>query len=393
MTTQSTTTTMIETMCKDLSNLGGVCKEYLPGTVAWNDGMRGLDEFGTLSCWGSNITDARIEAEDGEFMPYLKPENMNEKLGVTTADKISFVTKDGSNKTAQEVLENMKEYIMYVGYKNVDTKVATPEKLVVRVQSTFVPIKAGSKRKLVPAHYSYQTMDPNDPCNIILTGTPQGIFVHNDSVGVNKLYAHTIDEDSSVNNHWFEASPTDHSVGSIQIEKETPSGKAKPMNLGFEKMGATCNTFLVMSFQRDQIPKARLRGGGLSYDDDGGGPVYRSLGNDDYGVTSAARLSIDEKVVGKRQRTEFDAIRKSGTPIVLTILKYYAVESTSNFKVQPSDLAMAIGDMENIYKMCDVSGRLSDLPIMLKKLDKETMQVIKEKIATDPVKDPYSFTK
>ena len=386
------TTTMTTDLDNTLKNLGGICKNYMAGTVAWNDNKRSANN-GKITSFGSDITDARIVSKNGKHMPFVKPHNLTDKLGVTTAEKINFVRKDGTSTTAQEILENLSEYSKYVGYKNVDAKVTKQQPVVVRVQCTFVPISDGETcHKIAPGHYSYQTMDPSDPCNCIITGTSQGIFVHNDDVGINNLYAHTINDDGSVNNHWFEACPTDHSVGGIQVEDEynIDQKKAKVMNIGFEKMGKSCNTFLVMSFQREKRPFTfNLRGENCFCDD---GPVYRS-----FGTSSAARMSIDEDVVGLRKATELDMFRLDDAPIVLTILKYYAVKApkgSNAVTVDPTDVALAVGDMENIYKMCDSTGLISELPVMMEQLTRKTVDEIMKKVVSDPpiLENLYTFT-
>ena len=379
-----------------LNSLGGVCNDYMAGTVAWNDGTRGLELNGDISCWGSNVTDARIVSEDNRHMSYIKPKNKNEKIGVTTLKNINFFCKDGNSITGQKLFENINEHTKYAGFKNIMPNIEDDQKIVVRLQSTFIPLGYGQKsRKVVPAHYSYQTNSSEDPCNVIITGTSQGIFVNCDDTGINKLYAHTVEKDGTVNNHWFEACPTKHSVGGVQIENESDANdkKTKAKNLGFANMGNRCNTFLVISFQRKQnkdncnsyIPSP---------------PVYRSLCKDNYntfGISSAARMSIDECIVGTKELYEIDAVRVANTPIVLTILNYYVIESKKEgqqkVSIEPTDVAMAVGDMENIYKMCDMTGTLSQLPIMLKNIDSETMEGIKHKLNNDPPvkQDPYMF--
>lgn len=386
-------TTMISGMQTDIHKLGGVCKEYKPGQVAWNDGKRA--KIGnSMSCWGSNITDTRVESEDGEFLPFLKPDNLVEKLGVTKASKINFTKKDGTSVTALDILKNAKDYIGYCGFKGIDTKVTEDHPVCVRVQATFVPVKKGTKRKIVPSHYSYQTVENDDPCNVIITGTPDGIFGQPDRTGVNKLYGHSIN-DGIVNTHWFEVEPTKFGVGVVQTDSDRESSKP-PVSLGFDEMGKTCNTFLVMSFQREQAPKPVTRSAGLSDFGFGyGGGVYRSLGSD-YGTTTAARLGMADEIAGTYEQTSADVVRKENTPIMLTIHKYYTTEyEGSNYKIQPSDIAMAIGDMENIYKMCNDSGTIDKLGIMCEEMTPEIMEGIQTKKKVDPVfkQDPYTFSK
>ncbi len=392
MTENQTEATMIRSIKNSISILGGVCLKYVPGQVAWNDGKRAFYNENVTSL-STSMTDTRVESEDGSFLPFLKPDNLNETLGVTDAKNIMFTKSDGTVVTAQDILNNVKDYIGYNGYTDVDTKVKENEKLVVRVQSTFVPVREGEKKKIVPSHYSYQTFDNNDPCNVIITGTPTGIYGHCDGTGANKLYGHTLDGET-INNHFFEAETTNFGVGMQQIENECLKEKelhlkAKPVSLGFKQMGVSCNTFLVMSFQRKQNPTRSL---GLigkyecaeAYDY--GTPVYRSCG-----ITTAARMNLSDEVVGRKNKTEIKVERKDDTPVMLTIHKYYTIEYDTNPTIENADVAMAICEMENIYKMCEQYGKLSNLPVMHEELTKEVVETFKKKIITDPIKDTYSF--
>ena len=53
-------------MENSISILGGVCKKYVPGKVAWNDGKRALFK-GNVTCLSTCMTDTRVESQDGEF--------------------------------------------------------------------------------------------------------------------------------------------------------------------------------------------------------------------------------------------------------------------------------------------------------------------------------------
>lgn len=389
MEDQYATTTMISGMNSDIQKLGGVCTEYISGQVAWNDGKRSKI-YNKMSCWGSNITDTRVESQDGDFCPFLKSDNLLEKLGVTKASKINFTKKDGTVVTALEILKNTNEYIGYCGFKKIETKVTEDYPVCVRVQATFVPVKKGEKRRIVPSHYSYQTVSNADPCNVIITGTPKGIFGHSDTIGINKLYGHSINPDNTINNHWFEVEATNFGVGVAQTESSDVSS-TPPVTLGFDSMGKTCNTFIVMSFQRNQNPRPLSRCS-KPYNTDF--PVYRSL-ESGYGTTTAARIGLDKNVAGIKSKIEMDAVRKDSTPIIITIHKYYTTEyEHSNYKIQPSDIAMAIGDMENIYKMCEDQGRIDKLEIMCEEMTPEIMSEIAHKKMVDPgFQNSYAFKK
>ena len=380
--------TMITSLRNSLSIMGELGKKYIAGKVAWNDGKRALYNK-NVTCLSTCMTDTRVESQDGDFLPFLKTENLNETLGVTDAKNIMFTKSDGTIVTAKDILSNIEEYVGYNGYTNINTKIEENEKLVVRVQTTFIPIKKGETKKIVPSHYSYQTFDANDPNNIIITGTPTGIYGHCDDVGVNKLYGHTI-VNGKVNNHYFEAETTNYGIGMHQkreIEKESGS-QSTPVSLGFEKMGVSCNTFLVMSFQREQVPEKYLQIPGNYECDEAfsyGTPVYRSCD------TTAARMSLCNEIVSQKSRREISVERKKGTPIMLTIHKYYTTEYTSNPEIKTSDVEMAIADMENIYRMCDQHDQLSNLPVMHEDLTKKVVETFKKKNKDDPLKDACYF--
>ena len=68
--------------------------------------------------------------------------------------------------------------------------------------------------------------------------------------------------------------------------------------------------------------------------------------------------------------------------------------SSWHSRIQPSDIAMAIGDMENIYKMCEDQGRIDKLGIMCEQMTPETMSDIAYKKMVDPdFENLYAFKK
>jgi len=162
-----------------------VNSNYEAVAVAWNNGSRGV-ENGKLSYLGSNITEARLVAHDGGVLPFVRPKNMNEIVGITTADKIMLVEEDGSQVTAQHMLLGLEQRAKYMGYTSIKANIKNIERVVVRFQNVWVPLKEDeTQRKLVPAHYSYQTKDKANPRNLIVLGTPNGIYVHSDAEGIN----------------------------------------------------------------------------------------------------------------------------------------------------------------------------------------------------------------
>ena len=142
-------------MNASLHALGGnAASDYMSGTVAWNDGQRGV-VHGQLSAYGGNITDARILAQSGKHIPFVRPHNRDEKLGITDATNVVFAEKDGSQVTAQDVLEQLSERAVYMGYTSVDPNVSKSQKIIYRVQNAWIPLEEGqTEMDIVPAHYS-----------------------------------------------------------------------------------------------------------------------------------------------------------------------------------------------------------------------------------------------
>jgi hypothetical protein len=397
----------------DLSTLNTraqkVDADYTGVAVAWNDGQRGVASFNgapQLSSIGNNITDVRLIAKDGGVLPFVRPHNHDEIIGITTADKVMFVEKDGSQTTAQEILETMTDRAGYMGYVSVDAKPDPREKVIVRVQNVWVPLNADeTERQVAPGHYSYQTKDPANPRNLIVLGTPSGVFVHSDAAGIKKLMAHSNDPDGSVNEHWHSVEPTNTRVGETQKnETPVPAKRARAVEMGLHGMGHRSNCFLVMSIPNKQKLQSVTRSWADYEDDDDddsglmyrsmSGGVLRSLGAVD-GVSRVARVSVDEAIFGKATKNEIAIVRpgegNNKEPIVITIMLYHTVQANAGVvNVAEEDVVRGINDIKSIYKMCDVTCKLSELPKMLHKLTPQDVKTCVEKVAKDPVsKDPF----
>ena len=106
-----------------------------------------------------------------------------------------------------------------------------------------------------------------------------------------------------------------------------------------------------------------------------------------------------EEVVGTASSNAVDIERPDDEPIVCTILLYNTVEvpKGADVKVDTTDIALAVSDMEHIYDLAKEHGgnvcKLSELPAMLHKLTAADMEVIKEKMAKDPLVDPMAPNK
>lgn len=336
-------------MNSTLCALGGPCIRYCATSVAWNDGQRGVVN-GVLSCAGKNITDARIVAESPrKIIPFVRPHNLDEALGVTTADKLWMFDKE--LVSVQSVLETLESRAAYRGFSAVEPNVTSEHPIVVRVQTAWIPLEEGETNvKCAPGNFSYQTSTETDPRNLIVVGTAEGIFVHHDRPGVNKLLGHKLADDGTVEEHWFVATESDHCVGRSHI------GDSTAVELGLKGMGPRCNCFMVLSLPNSQ--KADDYVPWYPSDDDDDQPIYRSLSS------TAARMTVDNEVYGNARDANMISIKRpEDEPIVVTILLFNVLKP--GHTIQATDLAAAVTDMEAIYDLCDARCKMSELPAML----------------------------
>lgn len=380
---------------------------YAAGAIAWNDGQRGVTVVnGTpaVSAFGSNITDVCIVDEEGGTCQFIRPPNMDETLGVMDANDLLMVDKDGNNVSVQNLLDDIEEKCKYMGYTSVKTDTGANQKVVVRFQTAWVPIKKGTTlTKIVPQHYSYQTRSRTNPRNLLVLGTPQGVFAHNDDSGGNKLFAHSVDKSGTVHNHWFEAeSNKDCMVGHAATEEEElPKKRVRGVEMGIRGMGPRTNCFVTVAIPNTQKKEEYTRGvssfamtSGDCADDDV--PVYRSLGAPCTGMSYSARVSVADESVGTSDANAIDIVRPANEPIVVTVLTYNTVEVPDDFEGEPTtmkiaakDVALGVADLDRQYDLVKKNGgvvcKLSELPAMLHKLTKEQMTEIVKKVTEDPM--------
>ena len=368
--------------------------KYTSVITQWNDGKRGVNADGTISCWGDNITDTRLKLSDGQLAPCVRPPNLDETLGIVRADKIFVTDEHGTRLTVHEMLQKAPQFAAYRDMKqdNMDLGIHPnqPEYVAVRFQQAFVPSKEGVDMEVVPCNFNYQTQDPSDPRNLIFCASAQGIFVHTDIPGCNSLYAHK-KTPSKVTEHRFAVEETDFAVGAAQCgDLGGAKGKARAVEMGLEGMGPHSNCFMVLSVPNTQTKASSPRFLSLSGSNLGPDmPVYRSLGrameDDGYGTARSARVSVSEVVQGqaasrhdvKIKRPEKDGYKE---PLVLTMLFYNTIRAapgSTQVKVKSSDVELAIAHMNRLYAMCEKTCKLSELPAMLHKLTETDMARIR----------------
>jgi hypothetical protein len=354
---------------------------YVPGTIAWCDGDRGVNPDGSLNVFGTNNVDCKLKGKDGRVYPYLKSQNYNEHLGVTTADRVTLGVENGKEVTAQEVLETIVERAKKSGFHDVDVNVQSEHPVVVRFMNSFVPFAADQKTEfVVPTHYCYQTFSKDDPRNLLVSGHKGGIDVQADSIGDNPLYSLEYKKDN-IDTHYYTVEATEHAVGTAQT---TSDGTDQPPEVGIKGMGSRGNAFCVMSIPNKQKGGGRGMSSWSSFEE--GAPVYRSLAN--IGEACAADLGVDNESMGEYDAGNAKIEYDPNEAIVITVLYYNIIRNVSGkneaVAVAPKDIAMAAGDMDKAYNLCNAQGKLSELSAMLVTMTKEAMDVVKEKIAKDP---------
>ena len=123
-----------------LNTLGGDCAEYVAVTTAWNDNVRGVVDTPSgpeLSIFGPNITDARLRAKDGRSIPFVRPPNYDEKVGIISASKVFFM-HDGRSVSVQDLLNDPMTYAKYTGVEKIDFKPNAVMSLRVRMQTGLI---------------------------------------------------------------------------------------------------------------------------------------------------------------------------------------------------------------------------------------------------------------
>ena len=368
-----------DSLSRSLSDLGA--DGYIAGTVAWNDGARGASN-GVLSALGRNITDARIVARDGAFLPFVRPDNYDELVGVVRAADVGLVEADGTPVSLQAVLDDLPARCAYRGL-TVDAKAASDERVVFRVQSAWVPVGAAGTREVAPAHYSYQTRDAANPRNLILVGTPEGLSVHTDAPGIQPLLAHARSPDeATVTTRWYAAAPSAALVGEAEAD-----GAPGAVAMGLRGMGRRANCFVVVSVPHAQAPAWTTWG---DDDDDDDQPVYRSLGAGAAGESRSARMTVAAEDVGVAAPCDGLHIdRPAAEPIVVTLLLFQTVSGDPTApRVATADVGRAVTDMERVYALARTLGghtcRLSHLPAMLHTLTPDDVRAAKRKREEDP---------
>merc|ERR1711907_907032 len=424
--------------------MGYSCK-----TVSWDDVSRGT-VGGSLSCWGSNITDTYLKSKSGEQLFTVRSDNWNEKLGVISSNDVALVQGNQSNKgnlspiTLKTFLKNSKQYGGYTGMKTEDlSDDVLDQKCSIRFQTTFLPVTSSNNRGTIEFSteaYNYNTRSDEDPRNLVLLCTTQGIALQQDGRGTKKLFHHAVDQNKTIHRYWLEAERTRHKVGGVQVEgKEEKEdaikrGKATSSVIGTKAMGTRFNVLMTIQIPLKQ-KKVQVRGGG------GGGSILppsapmagcslsslsldylsqspdelaysatvfaksatkmkgfgsmkrakkRSVAKKKAGTANAARVSRGSKVDTWEGLTKKTPTRNPEEHITITVVFYFTI---AGGVPSEADVMAAIDDMESLYQSCEENGRLAEekFDFMKSELTVKNVQDIKQKLVTQPPFQPASI--
>merc|ERR1712070_1078218 len=260
-----------------LKATGGVHAGYSCHFVSWDDVKRGTNDDGSLSCWGANITDTRLCAKDGRQLFTVRSDNWNETLGTVDASDVALITGNThggktvlATVTLRDFLRRIGDHGEYVGLspkqslcdEELDAKVS------IRFQTTFLPISEadGDAIEFATSAYSYATRDANDPKNLVVLASSQGIALQQDQVGDAMIYHHQVSDDGKISRHWLEAEKSRHAVGQQQVEYEherqdaLKRGKATSCVIGPKCVGTRFNALLTVQIPLQQRISAQRRG-------------------------------------------------------------------------------------------------------------------------------------
>ena len=263
---------------------GGVYSTYSCKAVSWDDSARGVGFGGGLSTVGPNITDTYLKAKDGTRLYTVRSDNWNEKLGSASAAGVAVVAGNhapevvGSSPplaplTLGDLLKNIGTYGGYAGLKASTLDASDLDaQCSIRFQTTFLPasaafggaVPAGREAiEFATEAYNYQTRSDDDPKNLVLLCTTQGVAVQADGASATRLYHHRVDGSGAVHRHWLEAERSQHKVGGAQNESAAEKadalarGKATASVIGPECVGTRFNVLMTIQVPlKQQAPAA-----------------------------------------------------------------------------------------------------------------------------------------
>lgn len=273
MASVAETINAINNACK---SRGDHYAHYSCKNVSWDDVSRGT-VGGSLSCWGANITDTRLWAKDGRQLFTVRSDNWNEKLGAVSTSDVAMVTGnhvpggegDLRPVTLRDLLGNIGTYGSYAGLPCATdlSHLDLDKKVSIRFQTTFLPVgdEEFASLEFCSEAYNYNTRSDEDPRNLVLLCTSQGLAVQQDGAGAKRLFHHAVDDKRTIHRYWLEAERSRHKVGGPQIETQeeraeaAARGKATASVIGTRAMGTRFNVLMTVQVPLEQKPRPKPR--------------------------------------------------------------------------------------------------------------------------------------
>jgi len=413
---------------------GGKYAGYSCQVVSWDDVSRGT-VGGSLSCWGANITDTYLKSKDGTQLFTVRPDNWNEKLGRVTSSEVALVAGNhvagGSPLTPITLRDFLKQAGTHGAYAGLPTdadlsKEALDAECSIRFQTTFLPVSgARGSMEFATEAYNYNTLSDDDPRNLVLLCTTQGVAVQQDGEGAKRLFHHAVDEDASIHRYWLEAERSEHKVGGQQQESAAERadamarGKATASVIGTRAMGTRFNVLMTIQVPLQQKKRPEARSWGLNFAMESmecasaAGGMWAAdsecdecASDDDYmdfeivdecacrsssvprkGVANAARVSRGSEFDEWSGLSVENPKRNDSEHVTVTVVIYNTV---ADGVPTEEDVAAAIDDLEDLYAKCGANGQLADstFDFMKKELTVNNAMDIETKIAIQPYKPP-----
>merc|ERR1711985_84963 len=137
------------------------------------------------------------------------------------------------------------------------------KKVSIRFQTTFLPVgeEELANMEFCSEAYHYNTTSDEDPRNLILLCTTQGLALQQDGRGAQKLFHHAVDGAGKIHRYWLEAERSRHKVGGPQVETEqertaaAARGKATSSVIGVRAMGTRFNVLMNIQVPLEQAPR------------------------------------------------------------------------------------------------------------------------------------------
>eukprot|EP00931_Biecheleriopsis_adriatica_P090017 TRINITY_DN64069_c0_g1_i1.p1 TRINITY_DN64069_c0_g1~~TRINITY_DN64069_c0_g1_i1.p1 ORF type:complete len:684 (+),score=114.48 TRINITY_DN64069_c0_g1_i1:74-2053(+) len=423
------------------AQINSVCAQHNPNYralfVSWNDNSRQQG-----SCWGNNITDARLKGKDGEDFLVVRPQNFNEKIGKVRASDIALLVggqepgvDDLRPSTLEDYLRDFSKHASYAGSVPEPTSLLSgrDQSVGIRFQAVFLPVPAegpnAGQREFYPDTYNYQTRSWDDPRNIVLLCTSQGTFVQQDGPNSVPQYLHQ-KSGGSWRRKYLEALKTRHGVSMGQVDTEQErlqalqQGKAVSTVIGTRSMGLGFNRLMTVQVpmkQQKVQPQSGFglfgggkggggKGGGLFGAVAAGGGLFTMaaptmggapMASCNFAATSAfggysgcpqpaaahaARVSYgsDAGLMEALKMNTFE--RDHDCSITITVQFYFVVDQGR--PICEADIKKAIDICEEAYKGCSWDGKLMDagMQTAFAKKDLTTSEAgqIVSKIITQP---------